>query len=340
MMYKDKTPTGRQPGRVSNTSRFAADTHNISTNDVIDAFRKAMLEHLGCVPGVIEADGEAHRFSTNGKKGDLSGRYILHLDGGIPAGYFECHRQGITRTWRAGRDLVPALSAEERLAIHEQTELNKARKQRAETKKQAETADQAVNIWRFARSAPFDYPYLITKGIKPNNAKLYNTALIIPMYDVFGRLWNLQRIFSDGSKRFLSGGRKRGLFTVLGGVKLAASTRALVVEGWATGCTVSALEPGVPVIVAFDAGNLASVVEAILGKYPNLQLVIVADDDRATAKKTGHNTGLEKALAVAAQYQAVTVVVPDFPINAPIELSDINDLVVWRNQHRGTTDGD
>lgn len=340
MMYKDKTPTGRQPGRVSNTSRFAADTHNISTNDVIDAFRKAMLEHLGCVPSVIEADGAAHRFSTNGKKGDLSGRYILHLDGGIPAGYFECHRQGIKRTWRAGRDLVPALSAEERLAIHEQTELNKARKQRAETKKQAETADQAVNIWSFARSAPFDYPYLITKGIKPNNAKLYNTALIIPMYDVFGRLWNLQRIFSDGSKRFLSGGRKRGLFTVLGGVKLAASTRALVVEGWATGCTVSALEPGVPVIVAFDAGNLASVVEAILGKYPNLQLVIVADDDRATAKKTGHNTGLEKALAVAAQYHAVTVVVPDFPINAPIELSDINDLVVWRNQHRGATDGD
>lgn len=339
MEDKRQSPTGLPTDRASRMSKLATDFQNYSANEIIDAFRKAMLEHLGSVPGVIEADGAAHRFSTNGKKGDLSGRYILHLDGGIPAGYFECHRQGIKRTWRAGRDLVPALSAQERLAIHEQTELNKARKQRAETKKQAETADQAVNIWGFARSAPFDYPYLITKGIKPNNAKLYNTALIIPMYNVFGRLWNLQRIFSDGSKRFLPGGRKRGLFTVLGGVKLAASTRALVVEGWATGCTVSALEPGVPVIVAFDAGNLAPVVEVILGKYHDLKLTIVADDDRATAKKTGHNTGLEKALAVAAQYQAVTVVVPDFPINAPIELSDINDLVVWRNQHRGATDG-
>ena len=340
MEGKQQSPTGLPTGRASGMSKLAADSRNYSANQVIDTFRDAMLEHLGCVPDVIEADGKAHRFSTSGKKGDLAGRYILHIDGGIPAGYFECHRQGIKRTWRAGRDLVPELSAEERLAIHKQAELNKARKQRAETKKQAETVDQAVNIWRVAESAPFDYPYLIKKNIKPNNAKLYGAALIIPMYDISGRLWNLQRIFSDGSKRFLSGGRKRGLFTVLGGGKLADSTRALVVEGWATGCTVSALEPGLPVIVAFDAGNLAPVVGAILGKYHDLSLTIVADDDRKTERLQGKNTGIEKALAVAAQYPAVSVVVPDFPINAPIELSDINDLVSWRNQQGGATDGD
>lgn len=340
MTAKDKTPPGGQPGRVLNTSRFAADTRNISTNAVIDAFRKAMLEHIGIAPDVIEADGKAHRFSTNGKRGDKAGRYILHVDSGIPAGYFECHRQAIKRTWRAGSDLVPELSAKERDAIRQQAELNKARKQRAETQKQAETADKAVNIWRFAKGAPFDFPYLVTKGIKPNNARLYGAALIIPLYDISGRLWNLQRIFSDGSKRFMTGGRKRGLFTVLGGAKLAESARALVVEGWATGCTVSAIEPGTPVIVAFDAGNIAPVVGAVLGKYPDLQLIVVADDDRKTERFQGKNTGIERALAVAAQYPAVSVVVPDFPINAPLELSDINDLVSWRNQQQGgVTDG-
>ncbi len=340
MGYKDKTPTGGQPGGASNTSRFAADTRNYSTNAIIDAFRKALLEHIGAAPDVIEPDGKAHRFSTNGKKDDKAGRYILHIDNGIPAGYFECHRQGIKRAWRAGRDLLPELTAEERQKIREQAELTKARKQRQETRKQTDTADKAVNIWRFAKGAPFDYPYLVKKGIKPNNARIYGAALIIPLYDVTGRLWNLQRIFSDGSKRFLPGGRKKGLFTVLGGVKLATATRALVVEGWATGCTVSAIEPGIPVIVAFDAGSLAPVVGAVLGKYPDMKITLVADDDKDTATRTGTNTGLEKALAVAAQYPAVSVVVPDFPINAPIELSDVNDLVMWRNQQQGgATDG-
>lgn len=341
MGHNGKTPTGRQPGGVSmGDSRFTADSLKYSTHAVLDAFRNAMLEHLGCAPDVVEADGKARRFSTNGKKDDKAGRYILHIDGGIPAGYFECHRQGIKRTWRAGSDLLPELTAEERHAIQQQAEQSKARKQRQETKIQLEAAGRAASIWRFANQANADHPYLMGKGIKPNGARLHGASLIIRMFDADGRLWNLQRIFSDGAKRFMAGGRKRGLFTVLGGAKLATSPRALVCEGWATGCTVSALEPGTPVIVAFDAGNLAPVVGDVLAKFPHLKLVIVADDDRKTAKLKGKNTGIEKALAVAAQYPAVSVVVPDFPINAPLELSDINDLVSWRNaQQGGATDG-
>ena len=339
-MNKEKSPTSGQAGRASGASRFTTDPSKYSTNTIIDAFRKALIEHIGIAPDRIEADGKIHRFSTNGKKDDKSGRYVLHIDNGIPAGYFQCYRQDIKRTWRAGRDLVPDLTAEERQAMREQAEQTKAIKQRQETKKQQEAATRAVSIWRASGSAPFDYPYLEKKNIKPNGARIDGASIINPMYDVSGRLWNLQRIFSDGSKRFLTGGRKRGLFTVLGGVKLATAARALVVEGWATGCTVSAIEPGTPVIVAFDAGNLAPVVGAVLGRFPGLKLVIVADDDRKTERFKGKNVGIEKALAVAAQYPAVSVVVPDFPINAPLELSDVNDLVSWRNQQQGgATDG-
>jgi len=341
MENQTKSPTSGQAGRASDASSFAVDSRNYSTNTIIDAFRKVLIEHIGCAPDVIVPDGKRHYFSTNGKKDNKAGRYILHIDNGIPAGYFECYRQDIKRTWRAGRDLVPDLTAEERQVMRDQAERNKAKQQRIETRKQQETAQQARDIWRFSGSVPFDFPYLINKGIKPHGAKLHGMSLINPMYDVDGRLWNLQRIFSDGTKRFLPGGRKRGLFIVLGGVKLATATRALVVEGWATGCTVSELEPGTPVIVAFDAGNLAPVVGAVLGRFTGLKLVIVADDDRKTERFRGKNTGIEKALAVAAQYPAVSVVVPDFPVNAPLELSDINDLVSWRNQQkRGATDGD
>ena len=36
-------------------------------------------------PDSINADGKIHRFSTNGKRGDDSGWYVLHTDG-LPAG--------------------------------------------------------------------------------------------------------------------------------------------------------------------------------------------------------------------------------------------------------------
>jgi phage/plasmid primase-like uncharacterized protein len=55
-------------------------------------------------------------------------------------------------------------------------------------------------------------------------------------------------------------------------------------------------------------------VDAVLGKFPGLQLVIVADDDRKREAKGEKNTGIEKALAVAAKHPAVSVVVPDFPL--------------------------
>jgi putative DNA primase/helicase len=153
---------------------------------------------------VIEADGKLHRFSTNGKKDDKSGRYILHIDNGIPSGYFQCYRQDIKRTWKAGRDLVPDLTREERQAMQVQAEQVKVRKQRAETKQQQAKADKSGAIWgaRETRPAPFDFPYLVRKGIKPNGAKLYGAGLIIRMFDINGRLWNLQRIFSDGSQAF------------------------------------------------------------------------------------------------------------------------------------------
>lgn len=322
----DTQNKGRNMGGLKNS----LGRQEYTTNDIIDAFRKAMLEHLEHVPDVIIADGLAHRFSTSGKKGDKAGRYILHIDGGIPAGYFECHRSGVKQRWKASGELMPAMGAEERAALRAEAERKSQQRQRAESLKKQETSDKAASIWRFARTAPHDYPYLERKRIKPNGARLHRMSLVIPMYSIDGRLWNLQYISSDGSKTFMSGGHKKGLFSVLGGVKLADAQRALLVEGWATGCTCAELEPGIPVIVAFDAGNLITVTEAILGKYPALMITLVADDDGRKSKYQGKNIGLEKALEVAAKFPSVQVVVPDFPINAPEQLSDINDLIVWR----------
>lgn len=306
-----------------------------SSNEIIDAFRSAMLEHLGAAPAVIQPDGQAHRFSTNGKRGDLSGRYILHIDSGIPAGYFECHRQGIKHNWKAGRELAPNFTAEERQAIRQQAEETKAKRQKEHDWRYMLTSRKAVHAWRNSDQPPADFPYLLKKGIQPYGARFQGETLLVPLYDVDGKLWNIQRIFSDGNKRFMSWGKKRGLFTVLG-AKLTGASTAYMVEGWATACTVAELEPGKPVIVAFDAGNLITVAGAVLGRFPGLQITLIADDDRKTERDKGINPGLAKANAVAAAYPyGVSVVVPRFPPDAPLELSDINDLINYEKQQQG-----
>lgn len=305
----------------------------INVNEIIDAFRSAMLEHLGAVPDEINADGNPHRFSTNGKRDDKAGRYILHIDGGIPAGYFECHRQGIKHNWKAGQELAPSLSVEEREAIRQQAGEAKAKRQREHDRRYAATSRKAIQIWRNAnQQPPTDFPYLLKKGIQPHGARFHGESLLIPMYDIDGKLWNLQRIFSDGQKRFMAWGRKRSMFSVLG-AKLTGAESAFMVEGWATACTVADMEPGKPVIVAFDAGNLITVAGSVLGKFPHLNITLIADDDRKTEREKGINPGVSKALAVAAKYPSIAVVVPEFPADAPLELSDINDLMTY--QHRG-----
>ena len=60
-------------------------------------------------PDVIKADGTLHRFSSNGRKKDHAGWYVLH-DDVVPAGAFGDWRTGLRQTWRAdiGRWLSPA----------------------------------------------------------------------------------------------------------------------------------------------------------------------------------------------------------------------------------------
>lgn len=313
-------------------------SHYNNTHEIIDAFREAMEADIGASPDTIEADGKGHRFSTNGKRGDKAGRYILHIDTGVPAGYYECHRQGIKRKWKASGDLVPQMTAAERDAIRQRAE--QQRKQReADTRKQHEaTAEKAVSLWRAANTASGEHPYLQTKQIQGHIARQRGNTLLIPVYDVYGRLWSIQRIYGSGQKSFLKGGRKRGLFCLLNGKAsdLKHAARLLACEGFATGCTIAEMEKDTLVCVCFDAGNLMPVIDSVLQQVPDLPITIIADDDRKTERDSNgeHNPGKHKAQAVADKYPGVSVVLPDFPDDAPIELSDFNDLAVWNAQQQ------
>ena len=114
---------------------------------------------------------------------------------------------------------------------------------------------------------------------------------------------------------------------LLAGLDLEPRREILLAEGYATGATLFKAT-GLPVAVAFDAGNLKPVAEALKKQFPSADIVVCADNDHVNKV----NVGLEKAQA-AAQAVGGRVVFPEFTDEEKaLGLTDFNDLA----QARGT----
>lgn len=161
--------------------------------------------------------------------------------------------------------------------------------------------------------------YLNKKNVRPYGIKEYKNCLVVPLYDILGKLWALQFIDAEGNKRFLSGGKKKGCFFAIG--SLEGAEKAFICEGYATGATIYECMQ-IPVVVAFDAGNLKPVAKAIHNKYPQLKLFICADNDAYSEV----NTGVEKARK-AAQIPGVQLIIPQFK-DISTKPTDFNDLMI------------
>ncbi|MGV8887078.1 MAG: toprim domain-containing protein [Pseudomonas sp.] len=223
---------------------------------------------------------------------------------------------------------IDAQQLEQRIRIAEETrratiQLEQERLQQ----KQRQAANQAAKLWQMAKPADRQHAYLQAKGVQPLRLRqLSQGRLLIPLcWD--GHLVNLQIIDGSGTKRFLTGGRVQSCYSPLG--RISEGCRLYVCEGWATGATLH-VHTGSPVVCAMNAGNLKPVAIAMRERYgQSVELVIAGDDDRQTLGNPGRTAANRAANAADA-----LVVFPDWPADAPIELSDFNDLDVWGSQHR------
>lgn len=197
----------------------------------------------------------------------------------------------------------------------------------------ARAAAEALALWE-AASETGGSPYLERKGVQPHGVRFTPDGwLLVPVRDAADTLWNVQRIApskpQDGpEKLFLAGGRKSGLWHLLGGPVVAGVL--LVAEGYATAASLHQAT-GHPVAVAFDAGNLLPVAKALHQLYPDSLLVLCGDDDAQTHARTGRNPGRDKASAAAKAVRGLAV----FPEGLPEGGSDFNDL----HQHLGADAG-
>lgn len=192
---------------------------------------------------------------------------------------------------------------------------------------QRTAAKLAAEIWAKAEAAPDEHPYLVRKKVKAHGLRLYrgkltvagmacDGSLIVPARDAGSALTSLEFVNGDGEKRFLPNGRKAGSYHAIG----KPGDIMCVAKGYATAASIHEAT-GCPVAVAFDAGNLFAVADALKAKLPDVRLVICADDDAGTEG----NPGVKKATAVACELGAL-LAVPDFGSDRPAGASDFNDL--------------
>jgi hypothetical protein len=147
----------------------------------------------------------------------------------------------------------------------------------------------------------------------------------MPVRDAAGGLHSLQFIAADGAKRFLTGGRKKGCFYVIG----EPNGELHVVEGFATGATVLE-DTGHAAAICFDGGNLPAAAKELRGKFSDLRFIVCTDDDIHRPNNPGLTHGREAAAILGA-----SIAVPDFGENRPANASDFNDL----HQHAGSEAG-
>ena len=256
-------------------------------------------------PDVIHDDGALHRFGR-GK----SAYYVLHGDG-VPAGLFGCWRAGLQSTWGAKAD--NAMTQAERDDHRRRVKDAQAQRDADEAARHKDEADKAAARW-VAGSPPAGHPYLVRKGVQPHGIRQDGDTLLIPLRDTAGHLHSLQTITPDGEKRFR--GRMKGCYHAIG----KPAGRIIVCEGYATGASIHEAT-GEAVAVAFNAGNLMPVATALHKAYPELVLLLAADDDHQTEGNPGLNAAKSAALAVGG-----FVVVPQFPAGRPSKATDFNDL--------------
>jgi len=288
----------------------------------IEAFRNAIVMAGLTAPDAIEADGKLHRFSSNGKHGDDAGWYVLHGDA-MAAGIFGDWRTGLSEFWKpdTGRKLTQQEAAAHR------AKLDALRRERdaAEQLGHEQAATIAAAIWQAAQPATADHGYLLRKGIQPHGTKVGSDGrLLVPMRDTAGKLWNLERITPEkptddsADKKGLYLGRRTGCYYAIARPQGAAVL--CIAEGFATGASIHEAT-GLPVAIAFNAGNLEPVAKALRKKFPALPMVICADDDWKTEGNPGRTKGEAAALAVGG-----VMVIPVFQGDRPEKATDFNDL--------------
>jgi len=284
-------------------------------------------------------DGKIHRVPVeHGRSGARDGAYCGHEQANRPNGWYQNHKTGEQGKWLATGQVLTQVQKTE-LSQEVSAQLTEAEKERQAVQEQAQK--RAFAKWMNAAPHPMLHTtdnYLDRKGVE-NLGLRYDKlgTLLVPGYDLeTGRIQTLQSINPAGAKWFGKDCPKSGAVYVypdhLNHPEKEQDKEhpeiVLVAEGYATGASLHQAT-GLPVAIAFDAGNLKEAAMAIHKKLPKASITICADNDHS--HPSGNNVGVDKAKEAAAAVGG-KVIVPEFSKEEKEKgLTDFNDL----HQSRG-----
>jgi len=245
--------------------------------DVLDQLRACGLQvetlDIGCMVRChVEGDREKR------------GWYMLHELQAQDGGLLIVGSYGIWRGNDNGAQKVTlgksnALTTEQRDAIRKRLSEDRKRVDRDRAAEAERAAERAARTW--AKCSPTgDSDYLARKGVQAHGLRFSPSgACVVPMLDTAGKIHGLQVIRPKKrhgrDKDFWPAGVvKKGHFHLIG----TPTWMVLVAEGYATAASLHEAT-GLPVAVAFDAGNLGPVAAALRKRYKQAKILIAADDD-------------------------------------------------------------
>lgn len=281
------------------------------------------------------------------QQGGAISMHTITLDDGrsalIGAGWYYKGAEKVVVKLDLRVDSKPVKMQAEKLAAirARQKEIERQAEEELE-RRQERAAEQAARWWRKLLDSGAS-AYMERKGFAATDlfgARISPSGnLVVPMQDKAGKIWGLEVIYPskckgpEGNRRDKDttppGCAKKGRFFQLGTI-----TRGCVVllcEGFATGASLHKAT-GLPVVVAFSAGNLSPVADAIYKAHrKDVRILICADDDHKTENKTGKNPGKDAANTAALTVCGSVVWPVVFSGDRPQEgkgPTDFNDLHV------------
>ena len=143
------------------------------------------------------------------------------------------------------------------------------------------------SAWKAGEPATEAHPYIIKKEGNPAGLRVYrgperiagqalDGALMVPAFDMAGKLQTVQFIPSEGKKLNAPGRPVQGAF-VVGRITPPGTGQSIAVcegIGQAWSCNQAA---GMPAVVAFGSGRMEQVARAFQARYPAARLVLIAD---------------------------------------------------------------
>lgn len=261
------------------------------------------------------------------------------------------------------KKLENPLSQEQAQAIKARVAADRKAEERARAVEIERAAARAQKMWQ-RLSPDGESEYLQRKLVAPHGVRFApGGAMVLPLLDVHSKVFGLQAIYPRGHEKIKRLGRdkdfwpkglaKQGKFFLIGSPATAGV--CMIAEGYAT--AASAYQAvGLPVAVAFDAGNIPHVATALRSRWPTLRVLVLADDDylgkcrhckgwNLTAgpeicAHCGQEHGAKNAGVLAAQATALadhtSWLAPRFDQAQPLGkkgLTDWNDLHVAEGLH-------